>query len=79
MQVTPLNLRAMKILLINNFHYRRGGSEAVYFNMADMLDEELIEQLKPELPEGIECMFISSVAGLGIQQLKDKLWQILQE
>lgn len=27
----------MKVLLINNFHYRRGGSEAVYFNMADML------------------------------------------
>lgn len=24
----------MKILLINNFHYRKGGSEAVYFNMA---------------------------------------------
>lgn len=39
MQVTPLNLRAMKILLINNFHYRRGGSEAVYFNMADMLEQ----------------------------------------
>ncbi|MGN0007643.1 MAG: glycosyltransferase [Alistipes sp.] len=27
----------MKILLINNFHYRKGGSEAVYFNMARML------------------------------------------
>lgn len=26
----------MKILLINNFHYRKGGSEAVYFNMARM-------------------------------------------
>lgn len=26
----------MKILLINNFHYRKGGSEAVYFNMAQM-------------------------------------------
>ncbi|MBQ2423820.1 MAG: glycosyltransferase [Alistipes sp.] len=27
----------MKILLINNFHYIKGGSEAVYFNMAEML------------------------------------------
>lgn len=27
----------MKILLINNFHYRKGGSEAVYFNTADLL------------------------------------------
>lgn len=44
----------------------------------DMLDEELIEQMKAELPKDIECLFISSVTGLGIQQLKDKLWQILQ-
>lgn len=44
----------------------------------DMLDEELIEQMKTELPKDIECLFISSVTGLGIQQLKDKLWQILQ-
>lgn len=44
----------------------------------DMLDEELIEQMKAELPEGIEAIFISSVSGLNIQQLKDKLWHILQ-
>ena len=44
----------------------------------DMLDEELMEQMKAELPEGIETIFISSVAGYNIQQLKDKLWQILQ-
>jgi len=29
----------MKILLINNFHYRKGGSEAVYFNTARILRE----------------------------------------
>lgn len=27
----------MKILLINNFHYRKGGSESVYFNTASLL------------------------------------------
>ncbi|MBQ0080981.1 MAG: glycosyltransferase [Alistipes sp.] len=27
----------MKILLINNFHYRKGGSETVYFNTAETL------------------------------------------
>lgn len=27
----------MKILLINNFHFRHGGSETVYFNTADVL------------------------------------------
>ena len=44
----------------------------------DMLDEELIEQMKSELPEDIETIFISSVAGLNIQQLKDKIWAALQ-
>ena len=29
----------MKILLINNFHYVKGGSEAVYFNMARMFTQ----------------------------------------
>ena len=27
----------MKVLLINNFHYRKGGSESVYFNTAELL------------------------------------------
>lgn len=44
----------------------------------DMLDEELIEQMKSELPEGIETIFISSVAGLNIQRLNDRLWEMLQ-
>lgn len=29
----------MKVLLIDNFHYRRGGAEVVYLNTADMLLE----------------------------------------
>ena len=41
---------------------------------SDMLDEELIEMLTPSLPEGVPCVFISSVTGMGIQQLKDILW-----
>ena len=45
----------------------------------DMLDDELIEQMKAHLPEGIDSIFISSVAGLNIRQLKDKLWAALQE
>lgn len=28
---------SMKVLLINNFHFRKGGSEAVYFNTAELL------------------------------------------
>ena len=44
----------------------------------DMLDEELIEQMKEHLPEGIPSLFISSVTGLNITQLKDMLWEALQ-
>ena len=40
----------------------------------DLLDEELIDMLRPTLPEGIPAVFISAVAGTGIGQLKDLLW-----
>lgn len=41
---------------------------------SDMLDDELIEEVKKELPKGIDTVFISSVSGKGIQELKDVLW-----
>ncbi len=44
----------------------------------DMLDDELIEQMRAHLPEGIESVFISSVSGLNIATLKDMLWAALQ-
>ncbi|MDE0536428.1 GTPase ObgE [Tenacibaculum sp. L6] len=44
---------------------------------SDMLDDELKEEIKQDLPEGIETIFISSVAQLGLTELKDKLWQML--
>ena len=40
----------------------------------DMLDDELIGEIKKELPEGITTVFISSVSGLGIAELKDLIW-----
>ena len=42
---------------------------------SDMLDGELTEEIKKELPKGIECLFISSVAQQGLTELKDKIWQ----
>ena len=45
----------------------------------DMIDNELISLLEPELPEDIPHVFISSVAGTGIQQLKDLLWTELNK
>ncbi|WP_298996356.1 GTPase ObgE [uncultured Tenacibaculum sp.] len=44
---------------------------------SDMLDDELKEEIKQDLPEGIETIFISSVAQQGLTELKDKLWQML--
>ncbi len=43
----------------------------------DMLDEEMISQMRTHLPEGVKAVFISSLSGLGIQQLKDLLWEEL--
>jgi GTP-binding protein len=45
----------------------------------DMLDEELTQEIKAELPEGIETIFISSVAQQGITELKDLLWKYISE
>ncbi|MBI1222641.1 MAG: GTPase ObgE [Bacteroidetes bacterium] len=46
---------------------------------SDMLDEELMEEMKQELPKDIPSIFISSVTGYNMQQLKDKIWQTLNE
>ncbi|MDE5728364.1 MAG: hypothetical protein K2H94_09640, partial [Duncaniella sp.] len=41
---------------------------------SDMLDEELMQEIIPTLPEELPHVFISAVTGLGIQELKDMLW-----
>ena len=43
----------------------------------DLLDDELIEMLHEDLPADLPVVFISSVTGQGIQELKDKLWKEL--
>ena len=43
---------------------------------ADMLDGELMKEISKELKE-IPHMFFSSITGYNIQQLKDKIWNIL--
>jgi GTP-binding protein len=42
-----------------------------------MLDEELKNELKKELPTGIQTLFISSIAQHGLTELKDTLWKML--
>ncbi|MBO4314413.1 MAG: GTPase ObgE [Prevotella sp.] len=43
----------------------------------DLLDDELIEMLKEHLPDDLSVVFISSVTGMGLMELKDVLWQEL--
>ncbi len=45
---------------------------------SDMLDEELIEEIKQDLPD-IPYVFISSVAQKGLTELKDMLWKAINE
>jgi GTP-binding protein len=43
----------------------------------DLLDEELKEEIQKELPKGIATLFISSVAQIGLVELKDAIWKLL--
>lgn len=48
----------------------------------DMLDEELMEEMKAGLKEempGVDFLMISSVSGLGLGSLKDRLWKMLNQ
>lgn len=42
---------------------------------SDILDEELREGISAELPDDVPTLFISSVTGEGIAELKDLLWR----
>jgi GTP-binding protein len=44
---------------------------------SDMLDNELEKELKKQLPKDVPAIFISSVSGKNIMQLKDLLWKTL--
>jgi GTP-binding protein len=46
---------------------------------SDMLDEEMMEQMKADIPGDIPYLFISSITQFNIQQLKDMLWQTLHK
>lgn len=45
----------------------------------DMLDEELKNEISKELPNNIPHIFISSIMQLGLTELKDALWKILNK
>jgi GTP-binding protein len=46
---------------------------------SDMLDEVMIDQMKKELPTDLPTLFISSVAQKGLSELKDMIWNSLND
>ena len=46
---------------------------------SDMLDEELQMEIEAELPKDLPHIFISSIEQTGLTELKDKLWDMLND
>lgn len=44
----------------------------------DLIDKEIEAEIEPTLPKGIPHVFISSISGEGLKELKDMLWTALQ-
>ncbi len=49
----------------------------IAISKSDMLDEELMQAIKSELPKNIPQVFISSLTNKGLMELKDLLWTAL--
>ena len=46
---------------------------------SDLLDQELTQEIKKELPADIKTVFISSISQTGIVELKDMLWKMIHD
>lgn len=63
---------------LNNFNPELNDKHRVLaVTKCDLLDEELIEMLRETLPTDLPVVFISSVTGQGLAELKDVLWREL--
>ena len=45
----------------------------------DLIDDELEDLIRPELPSGVPHIFISAVTGYQLNQLKDQLWKMINK
>ena len=45
----------------------------------DLIDKDLEQEMIPHLPKGIPYVFISSVSGEGLKELKEELWKALHK
>ena len=50
---------------------------ALAISKADMLDEELMNEMKADVPKDIPSLFISSVSQYNLEKLKDMIWHLL--
>ena len=46
---------------------------------SDMLDEQMMKEMKADIPTELPSIFISSIVDMGLRELKDILWQKLNE
>lgn len=51
----------------------------IAISKSDLLDEELKAEIEAELPKDLPHVFISSVSGFHLQELKDQLWTLLHQ
>ena len=79
----PTDLRADHAVLCNELEKFNPDlvdkPRVLAITKCDMLDDELMEEMRHELPDGIETVFISSVAGMGLAELKDMLWRTIND
>jgi len=54
-------------------------SRVLAITKCDMLDKDLIKEMKKEIPKSMKTVFVSSVSGMGIEELKDVLWETLNK
>jgi len=52
-------------------------SRLLAISKSDMLDDELVAEIKADIPKDVPHLFISSVAQTGLTELKDRLWEML--
>ena len=51
----------------------------IAISKSDMLDNELKSAIVKEMPENIPHIFISSITGQGLPELKDLLWKVMNQ
>jgi len=54
-------------------------SRVLAISKSDMLDRQMIDEMRQQLPTDVPVVFFSSVSGMGIDELKDLIWTELNK